>query len=93
MERQNEVVLFQPTAGPDPDACPKCKAHMEPFDGADVKDVNYRGKLCSKCGWFVGVRSKGQHGGRIDPKKYGKFEEQYSGRIRTKSRFASGERY
>ena len=88
MERR-EVVLFQPTAGPDKEACPKCRAHMEPFDGADIKGVNFRGLLCPKCSWFVGVRStKGPHsGGHIDPKKYGKFEENFSGRIRTKNRF------
>lgn len=89
MELQKQVVLFQPTPGTDPDACPKCKTHMDPFDGADVKGINFRGNLCPKCGWFVGVRSKGQHGGRIDPKKYGKFEEKFEGRIRTKDRFDS----
>jgi len=89
MERQNEVVLFKPTPGVDPDACPKCKTHMEPFDGADIKGINYRGKRCGKCGWFVGVKStKGQHsGGHIDPRKYGKNEENFNGRVRTKERF------
>jgi hypothetical protein len=92
MELQKEVVLFQPTAGPDPDACPKCRSHMDPYDGADVKGINYRGKLCPKCSWFVGVRSKGQHsGGHIDPRKYGKFEENFTGRIRTKDRFDRSE--
>ena len=87
MELQKQVVLFQPTSGPDPDGCPKCKAHMEPFDGADIKDTNYRGKLCPKCGWFVGVRSKvKQGGGRIDPRKYGQFEEKFEGRFHKKDR-------
>jgi hypothetical protein len=87
METQKQVVLFQPTPGVDPEGCPKCKAHMEPFDGADVKDNNFKGRLCPKCGWFIGVRFKGQHGGgRIDPRKYGKSEEKFEGRVRKKDR-------
>jgi hypothetical protein len=70
METQKQVVLFQPTPGVDPEGCPKCK-----------------GRLCPKCGWFIGVRFKGQHGGgRIDPRKYGKSEEKFEGRVRKKDR-------
>jgi hypothetical protein len=88
MERQKEVVLFKPTDGPDPDACPKCRAHMEPFDGADIKGRNHRGKLCPKCRYFMGVRfdkSKPSRG-RVDPKRYGQHEEKFEGRIRPKGR-------
>jgi hypothetical protein len=88
MERHKEVVLFKPTAGPDPDACPKCKAHMEDFDGADIKNRNHRGKLCPKCRWFIGVRydKASRSRGRFDAKKYGKFEQKFEGRIRPKRR-------
>lgn len=89
MERHKEVVLFTPSKGLDKDACPKCKTHMEPFDGPDVKGVNHRGKLCPRCRYFIGVRSSkasGKRGGRFDPKKFGKFEDDFKGRIRPKNK-------
>lgn len=87
MERQKEVVLFKPADDRSANACPKCNTQMEQFDGADIKGRNHIGKYCPKCRWFIGARyaKGGPSRGRVDPKKYGKHEQKFEGRIRPKN--------
>jgi hypothetical protein len=70
--------------GPGDNACPKCKADMQDFDGPDIKGVNHRGKLCPRCNYFIGVRSTTYSHKRGKFDKNAKMEEEYKGRIRPK---------
>ncbi|MEM3041956.1 MAG: hypothetical protein QXD84_00205 [Thermoplasmata archaeon] len=66
--------------------CPRCHTPMEKFDGADVKERNYRGLLCPKCHWFKGTRSLGYGMRRVGPKSDGRYDEPFEGRIRPRRR-------
>jgi len=76
-----------PQAQPASDqSCPKCRTVMEPFDGADVKDRNYRGFLCPMCHWFKGSRSLGYGMKRVGARHDGHYDEPFEGKIRPQRR-------
>lgn len=85
MEMRNEQTVYQaPSTSTGP--CPKCHSPMEAFDGADVKDRNYRGQLCTRCRWFKGTRSLGYGMRRVGPRADGNYDEEYEGKIRPRER-------
>ncbi len=65
--------------------CPKCRATMQPYDGADVTGTPYKGMLCLTCRWFVGTRAR-----RKPSSRHGfssrNLDEPFEGRIRPRGR-------
>jgi len=85
MEIRDEPTVYQVQPASN-QICPRCRTVMEPFDGADVKDRNFRGLLCPNCHWFKGSRSLGYGLRRVGARHDGKYDEPFEGKIRPQRR-------
>ena len=65
--------------------CPKCRATMQLYDGADVNGTAHKGLLCPTCRWFIGKKAKRKPSSRhgFDSRN---LDEDFQGRIRPRER-------